>query len=117
MAMKHGYDSVEEYKKGVQKKFSLLETGIIKGPSTRLLLINVSFSPPSFSFCLSWPHADMRKGTLDGLMPIEDSLMLFEHGTPKEGRFFNGALHMGYPMANASVYPWMESVMGEPHRT
>ena len=26
-------------------------------------------------------------------------------------RFFPGALHMGYPMANASVYPWMESVM------
>lgn len=41
MAMKHGYDSVDEYKKGVQKKFSLLETGIIQKPSTRLLLINV----------------------------------------------------------------------------
>jgi len=41
MAMKHGYTSVEEYKTGVQKKFSLLETGIIQKPSTRLLLINV----------------------------------------------------------------------------
>lgn len=41
MAMKHGYRSVEEYKAGVQKKFSLLETGIIQKPSTRLLLINV----------------------------------------------------------------------------
>ncbi|SPO03792.1 probable yellowish-green 1 protein [Cephalotrichum gorgonifer] len=91
MAMKHGYDSVEDYKVGVQKKFSLLETGIIKGPSTRLLLIN---------------------GTLDGLMPIEDSMMLLEHGTPKEAGFFPGALHMGYPMANSSVYPWMESVLG-----
>ncbi|KAF6840706.1 pigment biosynthesis protein ayg1 [Colletotrichum plurivorum] len=90
MAMKHGYKSVAEYKAGVQKKFSLLETGIIDKPSARLLLIN---------------------GTLDGLMPIEDSMMLFEHGTPKEGRFFSGALHMGYPMANASVYPWMENVM------
>ncbi|KAK1461022.1 hypothetical protein CMEL01_15319 [Colletotrichum melonis] len=90
MAMKHGYKSVEEYKAGVQKKFSLLETGIIEKPSTRLLLIN---------------------GTLDGLMPIEDSMMLFEYGTPKEARFFSGALHMGYPMANGSVYPWMESVM------
>ena len=28
-----------------------------------------------------------------------------------EFRFFPGALHMGYPMANSSVYPWMESVM------
>jgi hypothetical protein len=41
MAMKHGYKAVEEYKSGVQKKFSLLETGIIQKPSTRLLLINV----------------------------------------------------------------------------
>ena len=41
MAMKHGYESVEEYREGVQKKFSLLETGIIHNPSTRLLLINV----------------------------------------------------------------------------
>jgi hypothetical protein len=42
MATKHGYKTVEEYKAGVQKKFSLLETGIIQKPSTRLLLINVS---------------------------------------------------------------------------
>lgn len=44
MAAKHGYKSVEEYKKGAQKKFSLLENGIIQKPSTRLLLINVSFT-------------------------------------------------------------------------
>ncbi|KAK1758335.1 esterase FrsA [Echria macrotheca] len=90
MAMKHGFTSIEDYKENAQKKFSLLETGIIHQPSTRLLLIN---------------------GTHDGLMPIEDSMMLFEYGSPKEARFFTGALHMGYPMANASVYPWMESVM------
>ncbi|KAK0717232.1 Alpha/Beta hydrolase protein [Lasiosphaeria miniovina] len=90
MAMKHGYASADEYKAGVQKKFSLLETGIVHQPSTRLMLVN---------------------GTLDGLMPIEDSMLLFEHGSPKEARFFTGALHMGYPLANGSVYPWMESVM------
>lgn len=44
MALKHGYSSVDEYKKGVQKKFSLLENGIIQKPSTRLLLINVSYT-------------------------------------------------------------------------
>ncbi len=44
-------------------------------------------------------------------MPIEDSMMLFDYGTPKEARFFPGTLHMGYPMSNASVYPWMESIM------
>lgn len=90
LAMKHGYESVEAYREGVQKKFSLLENGILDQPSTRLLLIN---------------------GTKDGLMPIEDSMLLFGHGNPKEARFFSGALHMGYPMANASVYPWMEEVM------
>ncbi|KAL2072928.1 hypothetical protein VTL71DRAFT_10252 [Oculimacula yallundae] len=90
MALKHGYKTVDEYKDGVQKKFSLLEFGLLEKPSTRLLLIN---------------------GTHDGLMPIEDSMLLFEHGTPKEARFFDNALHMGYPMANSAVYPWMESVM------
>lgn len=50
-------------------------------------------------------------GTHDGLMPIEDSMLMMEYGTPKEGRFFTGLLHMGYPPANGSVYPWMESVV------
>lgn len=44
-------------------------------------------------------------------MPIEDSMLLFEHGSPKEARFFPGALHMGYPLANSAVYPWMEQVI------
>ncbi|KAH8907557.1 alpha/beta-hydrolase [Coniochaeta sp. PMI_546] len=92
MALKHGFPTVEEYKANVQKKFSLLENGILQKPSTRLLLVN---------------------GVLDGLMPIEDSMMLFEHGSPKEARFFPGALHMGYPAANGAVYPWMEAVMDQ----
>jgi hypothetical protein len=40
--MKHGYSSIEDYKKGVQEKFSLLESGILDLACTRLLLINVS---------------------------------------------------------------------------
>jgi hypothetical protein len=47
MALKHGYTNVEDYKNDVQKKFSLLDLGILEKPSTRLLLINVSLS----SFC------------------------------------------------------------------
>ncbi|KAI1502095.1 Alpha/Beta hydrolase protein [Biscogniauxia marginata] len=90
MARKHGFETEAEYREGAQRKFSLLELGILDMPSTRLLLVN---------------------GTLDGLMPIEDSMMLFNYGSPKEARFFPGALHMGYPLANASVYPWMEEVM------
>ncbi|KAI0449553.1 Alpha/Beta hydrolase protein [Xylaria acuta] len=90
LAMKHGFEDVEEYIRLAMGRFSLLENGILEMPSTRLLLIN---------------------GTLDGLMPIEDSMLLFEYGSPKEARFFPGALHMGYPMANSAVYPWMEQVM------
>ncbi|EFX04961.1 pigment biosynthesis protein yellowish-green 1 [Grosmannia clavigera kw1407] len=98
MAAKHGFCTGDDDTAGIAAfaaggalaRFSLLATGILDQPSTRLLLIN---------------------GTKDGLMPIEDSMLLFEHGTPKEARFFSGALHMGYPMANGSVYPWLESVM------
>ncbi|KAI1108573.1 Alpha/Beta hydrolase protein [Nemania sp. NC0429] len=90
LAMKHGFDSVDEYLRLALPRFSLLENGILDMPSTKLLLVN---------------------GTLDGLMPIEDSMLLFEYGSPKEARFFPGALHMGYPLANSSVYPWMEEVM------
>jgi hypothetical protein len=41
MATKHGFETVEDFKANAQKKFSLLETGILDMPSTRLLLINV----------------------------------------------------------------------------
>jgi hypothetical protein len=42
MALKHGFRTVEQYKVNVQKKFSLLENGILEKPSARLLLVNVS---------------------------------------------------------------------------
>ena len=87
---KFGYKSEDEFLDNAQKDFSLLELGIANQPSCRLLLIN---------------------GTHDGLMPIEDSMLMMEYGTPKEARFFTGLLHMGYPPANGSVYPWMEQVM------
>jgi hypothetical protein len=45
MAMKHGFDSAEAYKKEAQDKFSLLKNGILEMPSTRLLLINVGGKP------------------------------------------------------------------------
>lgn len=41
LSTKHGYKSAEEYKESAQNKFSLLDTGIMDTPSTRLLLINV----------------------------------------------------------------------------
>ena len=73
-----------------QKDFSLVELGIVDQPSCRLLLVN---------------------GTHDGLMPVEDSLLLLERGSPKEARVFTGLSHMGYPLANDSIYPWIEGVM------
>ena len=42
MATKHGYATKEEFMQGAQEKFSLLESGILDTPCTRLLLVNVS---------------------------------------------------------------------------
>jgi hypothetical protein len=33
------------------------------------------------------------------------------HVFDKSSRFFTDALHMGYPLANSAVYPWLESVL------
>jgi hypothetical protein len=65
-------------------------------------------------------------------MPIEDSVLLMEYGTPKEGRyvggkseenrvttnheytisrFISGRGHMGYPEALSVVFSWLETVM------
>ncbi|KAF2478525.1 Alpha/Beta hydrolase protein [Neohortaea acidophila] len=90
LTAKFGYKSESEFLDNAQKDFSLVELGIVNQPSCRLLLVN---------------------GTHDGLMPIEDSMLMMEYGSPKEARFFTGLLHMGYPPANASIYPWMEQVM------
>lgn len=61
-------------------------------PCTQLLLIN---------------------GTHDGLMPIEDSLLVLERGvTAKSAYFVEGRGHMGYPEANGVVYGWLDGVVG-----
>ncbi|KAJ5573744.1 uncharacterized protein N7459_008171 [Penicillium hispanicum] len=89
-AEKYGYDSTEEFIQNSQKKFSLVETGVVDQPNCRLLLLN---------------------GVDDGVVPIEDSLVLFNHGGPKEGRFFDGMLHMGYPNSLPVSYKWLEDVL------
>lgn len=43
LAEKYGYNSVEELKKDGKSRFSLVESGILDKPCTRLLLANVSF--------------------------------------------------------------------------
>ncbi|OCT54442.1 pigment biosynthesis protein Ayg1 [Cladophialophora carrionii] len=87
---KYGYKDWEEMKEKAQGDYSLVTNGIVNRPSCRLLLVN---------------------GTLDGLVPIEDSMLLMNYGKPKEARFYENMLHMGYPPANESIWPWMESVM------
>jgi hypothetical protein len=94
---KYGYASFEELKDKCQDEFSLVsgkgEGVAVVGQgkkSCRLLLVN---------------------GTLDGCMPVEDSMLLAEYGAPKEMRFVGGRAHMGYPEANGVVYPWLEEVM------
>lgn len=57
-----------------QDTWSLVKTGVVNMKSCRLLLIN---------------------GTIDGLMPIEDSMLLSEFGSPKEMRLVSNRLHMG----------------------
>ncbi|EAW14606.1 heptaketide hydrolyase ayg1 [Aspergillus clavatus NRRL 1] len=92
-ATKHGYASEAEFVAGAQKKFSLVETGVVDQPSCRLLLLN---------------------GVDDGVVPIEDCLVLFDHGSPKEGRFFKGLPHMGYPNSLPVSYKWLEEVLALP---
>jgi pimeloyl-ACP methyl ester carboxylesterase len=94
---KYGYESFEEMKEKCQDEFSLIsgkgEGVAVVGNGTkscRLLLVN---------------------GTLDGCMPIEDSMVLAEYGSSKEMRFVRGRAHMGYPEANGIVFPWLEEVM------
>jgi pimeloyl-ACP methyl ester carboxylesterase len=87
---KYGYSSWEELLEKCQKEYSLVENKIVDKKSCRLLLIN---------------------GVLDGCMPIEDSSLLAEYGSPKEFRFVQGRVHMGYPEANSHVFPWLEQVM------
>ncbi|KAL4802010.1 Alpha/Beta hydrolase protein [Aspergillus unguis] len=90
-AKKYGYDDPAQFVEEGQNRFSLLQTGVLDQPSTRLLLLN---------------------GLDDGVVPIEDCLMLFNHGSPKEGRFYPGLPHMGYPSSLEASYTWLEEVLG-----
>jgi hypothetical protein len=94
LVKKYGFKDVEDLMANAQSKFGLVGSGLLEKDSARLLLVN---------------------GMKDGLMPIEDSMLLMEYGRAKEARFYSDYLHMGYgppPNANMSVYPWLESIMG-----
>lgn len=38
-------------------------------------------------------------------------MVLLNHGGPKEGRFFENRVHMGYPETLPVAYKWLESVL------
>jgi len=65
LVKKYGYADVEELKEKAQRTFSLVDNGIVNMKSCRLLLVN---------------------GTHDGLMPVEDSMLMMNYGKPKEAR-------------------------------
>ncbi|QDS75204.1 hypothetical protein FKW77_000006 [Venturia effusa] len=87
---KYGYDSWDELVANCQNDYSLVTNGMLDQKCCRLLLVN---------------------GMLDGCMPIEDSMLLAEYGTPKEMRFVRERAHMGYPEANGLVFPWLEEII------
>jgi len=80
LVKKYGFKDEEELMAKAQDKFSLISTGVLRGEdgkdkqSCRLLLVN---------------------GIKDGLMPVEDSMLLMEYGRAKEARFYSGLMHMG----------------------
>lgn len=80
LVKKYGFKDEEELMGKAQDKFSLISTGVLRGEdgkdkqSCRLLLVN---------------------GVKDGLMPVEDSMLLMEYGRAKEARFYSGLMHMG----------------------
>ena len=88
LAWKFGYGGdLERYKMEAQKKFSLLENGLLDRKSCRLLVIN---------------------GVEDEIFPIEDSELLLRKGIIKDARLIEGRFHMGNPEAEPMVYDWLD---------
>jgi pimeloyl-ACP methyl ester carboxylesterase len=68
-----GVQTLEEFLK-IAPSFSLLDRGLLDGPSAPLLGVN---------------------GKLDDMAPVEDIYLLMEHGNPKEARVYPKGTHMG----------------------
>ncbi|KAI1415649.1 yellowish-green 1-like protein [Hypoxylon sp. FL1857] len=83
---KFRYADFEQFKEEAQGKFSLLSTGILEKPCTRLLLVN---------------------GTEDEIFPIDDYYLCLLHGGPKEARFVPGTKHMGEPDSYFVILKWI----------
>jgi pimeloyl-ACP methyl ester carboxylesterase len=90
---KFGFDNIGEMKQNAQKKFSLVESGILHKPCTRLLLLN---------------------GMDDTVYPIEDSMLVLQYGGPKEARFIPSKGHLGEPEAGRIGFAWTKRLFTSP---
>ena len=68
-----GVQTLEEFLK-IAPSFSLLDRGLLDGPSAPILGVN---------------------GKLDDMAPVDDIYLLMEHGNPKEARVYPKGSHMG----------------------
>jgi esterase FrsA len=83
-----GAGTYDEYIERVEA-FSLVDQGILDRPHPPMLIVN---------------------GRHDEQVPIDDMLVLVEHGGPKEMRLFPGG-HMGYgPNTLPAVIAWLQKV-------
>ncbi|KAI1386923.1 yellowish-green 1-like protein [Hypoxylon trugodes] len=95
LSRRHGYaeNELDKFYKEARDKFSLISTGIVDRPSTRLLLIN---------------------GTDDEIFPIDDYILCLQRGGPKEARFVKGAKHMGEPESVSVILQWIFKILDLP---
>ena len=85
-----GGETYDDYIERVQG-FSLVEQGILDNPHAPMLVVN---------------------GRDDEQVPMDDMIMLLEHGKPKAARFFPGG-HMGYgPNTLPAVLAWLQQTAG-----
>ena len=85
-----GADSYEGYIEAVSG-FSLVAQGVLDKPHPPMLIVN---------------------GRHDEQVPIDDMLVMLEHGAPKAVRFFPGG-HMGYgPNTLPAVIAWLQATAG-----
>jgi hypothetical protein len=92
-AIKNGYRDVDDIlNSDAQKRFSLLQNGILDMPCCRLLLIN---------------------GMLDSIFPIEDSMLVAARGRAKDVRFVAQKYHMGNPGGEKVLMDWLKEVLAE----
>lgn len=95
LAHKFGYrdvgpsDAVARYAAD-SKRFSLVESGVVGTPTSRLLVIN---------------------GMEDSIFPVEDSILMAAAGDRKDLVLLADRGHMGNPGAEGIIYRWIDDIL------